>query len=160
MSDDLSPPLDISGNPEPPVVDLSGTDVSGGPITTTDISGSDISGNPEPPVLDNSGTPIFKWSITTMTVMPIINDLSNVVITVGWTYSLTYLGFTKILYGALELDKPDPNSYTPYNELTEEEVISWLSAKLNVDDFQQNLLNQVNQEFVPRPTILPIPWLQ
>lgn len=53
---------------------------------------------------------------------------------------------------------PDPNNYTPYDQITEEQVIQWLEAGLNMQTIDGALENMINEQKAPKTEILPNPF--
>ena len=53
---------------------------------------------------------------------------------------------------------PNPDDYTPYEELTEEKVISWLESGLNMQVIDQALDNDIANQKLPKTEILPNPF--
>ena len=45
-----------------------------------------------------------------------------------------------------------------YENLTENDVITWLEAGLDVDELQANLINKINLIINPVEETLPLPW--
>ena len=74
------------------------------------------------------------------------------VYTVHWTASLEEDGETASAYGSIGLGAPDPASFTPFSELTKEEVLDWTFAALGVDQvvsIEEALYNQIQQKVNP-----------
>jgi hypothetical protein len=74
------------------------------------------------------------------------------VYTVHWTASLEEDGETAGAYGSIGLGDPDPASFTPFSELTKEEVLDWTFAALGVDQvvsIEEALYNQIQQKVNP-----------
>jgi hypothetical protein len=74
------------------------------------------------------------------------------VYTVHWTASLEEDGETASAYGSIGLGEPDPASFTPFSELTKEEVLDWTFAALGVDQvvsIEEALYNQIQQKVNP-----------
>jgi hypothetical protein len=74
------------------------------------------------------------------------------VYTVHWTASLEEDGETASSYGSVGLGDPDPASFTPFSELTKEEVLDWTFAALGVDQvvsIEEALHNQIQQKVNP-----------
>ena len=74
------------------------------------------------------------------------------VYTVHWTASLEEDGETASAYGSIGLGDPDPASFTPFSELTKEEVLDWTFAAIGVDQvvsIEEALHNQIQQKVNP-----------
>jgi len=82
------------------------------------------------------------------------------VYTVHWTASLEEDGETASAYGSIGLGDPDPASFTPFSELTKEEVVDWVFAALGVDQvvsIEEALHNQIQQKVNPT-SATGMPW--
>lgn len=102
-------------------------------------------------------TTVFTWKILNMEAIMSYNDLTDVVRTVFWQLE-GHDDDNK--YGRhwgiqqLHIDDIDSSSYTPYNSLTEAQVITWVKAALNEEnktgdgnpDYTTQLENEVQAE--------------
>ena len=57
------------------------------------------------------------------------------------------------------LPEPSEENFTPYNNITEEMVISWLESILNIEDLQQGIIDKI--ELIKNPPLIeiPFPWV-
>jgi hypothetical protein len=72
--------------------------------------------------------------------------------TVHWTASLEEDGETASAYGSIGLGEPEAKSFTPFSELTKEEVLDWTFTALGVDQvvsIEEALYNQIQQKVNP-----------
>lgn len=53
---------------------------------------------------------------------------------------------------------PNPDNYTPYENLTEEIVISWLESGLNMETIDRALAKNIADQKLPKTEILPNPF--
>jgi hypothetical protein len=75
----------------------------------------------------------YTWKITQLTKQN-VNDLDNVIIGTRWEcigtdedgYSGTFTGATPF-----DLATVDPDSFTPYDSLTESQVLGWIQSKVS-----------------------------
>ena len=82
------------------------------------------------------------------------------VYTVHYTVSLKQDGETAGAYGSVGLGDPDPDSFTPFSELTKDEVIGWVKSALGeeqVTAIESALAEQINQKLNPT-TATGTPW--
>ena len=95
-----------------------------------------------------------------MVSYPQAEGYTDVVITVNWacngtdgTYAAATVGSTGV--------KLDPNApYTPYEDLTEAQVISWVWETMGpeqVEAVQNGIAQKIANDYYT-PTILPNPW--
>ena len=71
-------------------------------------------------------------------------ELSNIIETVHWRYQATDGEHTADVYGSVGLEAPDAESFKPFEEVTEADVISWLESKLDVEAMQSGLDAQLD----------------
>jgi hypothetical protein len=71
---------------------------------------------------------------------------------VHWTASLEEDGETAGAYGSIGLGDHDPASFTPFSELTKEEVVNWTLTALGIDQvvsIEEALHNEIQQKVNP-----------
>ena len=95
-----------------------------------------------------------------MVSYPQAEGLTDVVVTINWACNGTDGTYMGALVGSTGV-KLDPNApYTPYADLTEDQVVGWVKASLGPDQViatQNDVAAQIaNNYYVP--TILPNPW--
>jgi hypothetical protein len=54
--------------------------------------------------------------------------------------------------------QPNPQSFVPYEDVTEAEVIGWLEEVLPVEAMQASLEANINLQINPVEITLPLPW--
>ena len=107
----------------------------------------------------------YIWTIVALEYAPEENGLSKVIKNIHWRYKGTDKdsGVSFELFGVQEMDAPNTSSYIPYDDLTEEIVISWLTKKLDITLFQKSIITEiekiknpsiviVHNPFAPKPT--------
>ena len=63
-------------------------------------------------------------------------------------------------YGSVGLGDPDPDNFTPYDQVTKEQAIGWLKAALGdaqVASIEAALEEQIRQKLNP-PSATGVPW--
>jgi hypothetical protein len=86
----------------------------------------------------------YKWIISDLVAKIQDGELSNIIETVHWRYQATDGEHTADVYGSVGLEAPDAESFKPFEEVTEADVIAWLEAKLDVEAMQEGLSNQLD----------------
>ena len=101
----------------------------------------------------------FSWKIDSLPNYPQAEGQQDVVFQVNWTYIGVDGQYTASEKGAIGVTYVAGQPYTPYNELTEEQVIGWITSSipeniLNIykDSINRNIQNQKEIQ------ILPLPW--
>jgi hypothetical protein len=86
----------------------------------------------------------YKWVISDLVAKIQDGELSNIIETVHWRYQATDGEHTADVYGSVGLEAPDAESFKPFEEVTEADVIAWLEAKLDVEAMQSGLDAQLD----------------
>jgi hypothetical protein len=152
------------------------TDISDNTITT-DISDNTIIVEPPPPpppplppvtLEDISNNTVFQFNITGIQVLPVPYNscdisqciyLNNVVNLVNWQYVGNYRDKNIELTGSSQLPPPNLDDFVEYQNLSKEEVVQWVTPQINVNDYQQNIINQIYIQYFPPQTVPPLlPW--
>ena len=86
----------------------------------------------------------YSWIISNLVAKIQDGDLEKVIETVHWRYQATDGEHTADVYGGVGLEAPDAESFKPFEEVTEADVIAWLEAKLDVEAMQSGLDAQLD----------------
>jgi hypothetical protein len=106
---------------------------------------------------------VYNWVVSGMQEYPSTPDgLDDVVFTVNWRRNATETVGEKTYFtdtfGALAVSAPSPADFTPYPDLTFEQVCGWLEAGLNTTDIDAGLAIQIENLINPPVVSLPLPW--
>ena len=108
----------------------------------------------------------FVWTINQLQTAPSLDGLTDVVVIAHWTYTLNDLeddgtSYTASSYSTVSFGPPNPESFTAYDSLSEQDVVSWVETTLGEKTvlglqtyLQENIANQKNPPIV----VLPLPW--
>ena len=86
----------------------------------------------------------YSWIISDLVAKIQDGELSNVIETVHYRYQATDGEHTADVYGSVGLEAPDAESFKPFEEVTEADVIAWLESKLDVEAMQEGLSKQLD----------------
>ena len=101
----------------------------------------------------------YDWIISALECKVKEGDMTDVVYTVHWRYNATNEnGITVDTYGAQVVGSPDPADFTPYDQLTKDQVVGWLTAVIDVPAMQIGLDEQINSIVNPIDVTLPPPF--
>lgn len=101
----------------------------------------------------------YTWFIAALDCKINENNLQDVVYNVHWRYSaVNENGITAETYGAQAVLPPSTEAFTPYDELTKEQIIGWLEAGLDVPALTADLDNQINLIVNPVDVTPPLPF--
>jgi len=103
---------------------------------------------------------IYTWEITAMEVILNQDGLSKVVSNIDWRLIATVDGqkYRAEKWAKQYVSAPDADTFTAYDELTKEQVISWLESVLDIPQLKENLEEQINLQANPVTAILPPPF--
>lgn len=103
----------------------------------------------------------ITWIVTAMDCYPQEGSETDVVFNVHWTCSGVQDTFTGSVYSTCSVPAPSGSAFTPYADLTQDQVLGWIWAN-GVDQaateaaVQQQIDNQINP-----PVVTPqLPWSQ
>lgn len=100
----------------------------------------------------------ITWTVTAMDCYPQESGETDVVFTVHWTCAGTDGTYNASVYSTCAVPTPE-GAFTPYVDLTQEQVLSWIWAN-GVDQaateaaVEQQLQNQID----PPVITPPLPW--
>jgi hypothetical protein len=96
----------------------------------------------------------YKWTISAFDCKAILEDLTDVVCNVHWRYEAIKNDIVVSTYGVLILENPNKDNFIALNDLKETDVIGWLESKLDVNELNTNLENEIN--LIEKPTEVKI----
>lgn len=98
-----------------------------------------------------------------MECKPQEGDLDDVVVTIHWrrqaTETVDGKDYFADVYGAYVCPMPE-GEFTPYPDLTQEQVEGWLNSGLDVASIDSGLDEQIDRLINPPIVQLPLPWIQ
>ena len=104
-----------------------------------------------------------QWIISAMENYPKADNLDNVVFLVHWRRQASEVDGEKTwsaeTYGAQTMPAPSPEDYTPYEDLTFEQVCGWLEASMDVAVIDQALEANIEEQKNPKVIQSPLPWV-
>jgi len=105
----------------------------------------------------------FSWVCEWLQTTPTTANPSEAVLQVGWRVNGTQEDngktYTATVYSTCSLPPADPQNFTPYADLTQDQVLGWCYAN-GVDQasaeaaVQSNIDNQINPPVIQPP----LPW--
>lgn len=104
----------------------------------------------------------YNWIISSMETKPKDGSLTDVVIIVNWRRSATTIVDNKEyytdVYGGYACSQPSTQDFTPYDQLTYDQVCGWLDQGLDVPALNATLDIQLENQINPPVVVLPNPW--
>jgi hypothetical protein len=84
------------------------------------------------------------------------DGLEKVAYNVHWSYFGTDGTYTASMIGVQSVGEPDPENFVAFEELTEEQVVEWISAAMDVEQMQTNLDSQIENLAAPKVVTLQL----
>jgi len=101
----------------------------------------------------------INWIIERLLVKPTEGTLTDVVITADWRCNGTQDQYSGTCYGSTSFAPPS-GSFTPYEDLTEQQVLDWCFANgVDQSAIEANVTQQINDQINPPIIAPPLPWL-
>lgn len=101
----------------------------------------------------------ISWPIERLLVKPTEGTLTDVVINADWRCNGTDETYSGTCYGSCSFAPPS-GSFTPYEDLTEAQVLSWCYANgVDKNAIEANVTLQIQNQINPPVVTLPLPWV-
>ena len=98
------------------------------------------------------------WLIERLLVKPTEGSNTDVVITADWRCNGTDETYSGTCYGSCSFAPPS-GSFTPYEDLTQEQVLDWCYANgVDKTAIEANVTLQIENQINPPVVALPLPW--
>jgi len=99
----------------------------------------------------------FNWTISAVERAINLDGLQDVIQTIHWRYRGTdENGVTAETYGATAVGAPNPQDFTPFDDVTASDVKAWLEVLLDVPSMQANLEAQIALLITPTTITGPL----
>ena len=99
------------------------------------------------------------WLIERLLVKPTEGSNIDVVITADWRCNGTDETYSGTCYGSCSF-QPPTGSFTPYPDLTQEQVLQWCYANgVDKNAIEANVTAQIENQINPPVVTLPLPWV-
>ena len=100
----------------------------------------------------------LNWLIERLLVKPVEGSNTDVVITADWRCNGSQESFSGTCYGSCSF-APPTGSFTPYADLTEQQVLDWCFANgVDKTAIEANVTAQIENQIDPPVVSLPLPW--
>jgi len=101
------------------------------------------------------------WSVVQMDAYPEYEGETDVVFTVHWTLNGTDGTYNGSVYGTVGVTIDEGATFTPYEDLTLDQVIGWVQDALGeeqVASYEANVAQQIADQIDPPVVTPPLPW--
>jgi len=101
----------------------------------------------------------INWIIKQLLVKKTEGELTDVVISANWSCRASDGTYSAVLTGCASFAPPS-GSFTPYDQLTEAQVLGWcFSNGVDKTAIEANVTQQINDQINPPIIAPPLPWL-
>ena len=104
----------------------------------------------------------YQWSVNSMTAYPKYAELTDVVFQVAWVLSATDGTYNSAAYGSVDVTYVPGTVYTPYDQLTLNQVNGWVADALGPDGIAKAQADCdaaiAAQQDTNLPVTPPLPW--
>ena len=103
----------------------------------------------------------YNWNVVQMNAYPDVDGEKDVVFTVHWTLSGTDGTFTGSTYGSQGVSTEATGAFTPYADLTQEQVLGWIwDSGVDKDAQEANVAAQIETQVNPTVVTPTLPWAE
>jgi hypothetical protein len=100
----------------------------------------------------------YKFHINAVDVHTQVGDLEKVVYNVHWSYiAQDKNGNTASMIGVQSVEEPNADSFTAFDQLVQDDIISWIEPLMDIADMQSNLDAQIAEKVAPTKQTLQVP---
>ena len=106
-------------------------------------------------------TTTYQWDIQALDCVPQEDGHTDVVVVAHWIVNATDGTYTASVYGTQSFTYTPENPFTPYEDLTEEQVVGWVQDAMGpegVASLEANLDTQIENQINPPIVTPPLPW--
>lgn len=98
----------------------------------------------------------YTWKINAVDCYTSKDGLEKVAYNVHWSYFATEGEHTASMIGVQSVGEPNPDNFVAFEDLTEDDVISWIEAAMDVEQMQANLDKQIEDLVSPKVVTLQL----
>jgi hypothetical protein len=100
----------------------------------------------------------YTWTVSQLDCYPQLDSHNDVVFTVHWQLTGSDGTFSGSVYSTCSVPAPT-DSFTPYADLTQEQVIGWIWANgVDKDAAEAAVQTQIDNQINPPVTSPKLPW--
>lgn len=101
----------------------------------------------------------LSWIIERLLVKPTEGSLTDVVITADWRCNGSQDQYSGTCYGSTSFAPPSGSGFTPFADLTQDQVLSWCFANgVDQSAIEANVTAQIENQINPPIIAPPLPW--
>jgi hypothetical protein len=101
----------------------------------------------------------FNWTISRLDCIPQTAEGADYVVTAHWQCTGTQDTYTGSVYSTCSFPVTDSGSFTPYQNLTLNQVLGWIWANgVDKDATEAAVQSQIDNQINPPIVNPPLPW--
>ena len=100
----------------------------------------------------------FNWNINQLNAYPEKDGLVNCVFTAHWDCTGVDGEYSGRVYGSCGVTLDPEAPYTPYADLTQDQVLGWIWASVNKDETEASVQAQIDEKKNPTVVTPPLPF--
>lgn len=101
----------------------------------------------------------MNWIIERLYCKPTDGSLKDVVITADWRCNGNQGEYYGTCYGQTSFTPPEPESFTPFDQLTQDQVLGWVfGSGIDKAGIEASVNNQIANQINPPIVSPPLPW--
>lgn len=101
------------------------------------------------------------WAVVQLDCYPEADGETDVVFTVHWTLTATDGTYNGSVYGSQGVTLDPAAPFTPYADLTQDQVVGWVKSALGEEQvaaYEANVAQQIADQINPPVVSPPLPW--
>ena len=100
----------------------------------------------------------YQFKINAVEVHTQVGDLEKVIYNVHWSYvAENEDGVTAEIMGVKSVSEPNPDNFTPFDQLVQSDIISWIEPSFQLSAMQSALDAQIAEKVAPSKQTLSVP---
>ena len=100
----------------------------------------------------------FNWAILSMPAYPQAEGQTDVVFQVNWSCGATEDRLSASSVGSVPVTYVAGSPYTPYADLTQDQVWGWINPSIDRTEIETNLQAMIDAQKTPAVVTPPLPW--
>ena len=101
---------------------------------------------------------VYTWSIINLPSYPQAEGETDVVFEVNWQCNANDGTYQANSFGTVPVTYEAGTPFTPYDQLTEEQVWGWVDPQIDRTEIEANLQSLIDQQANPAVVTPPLPW--
>ena len=102
----------------------------------------------------------YSWQIVSMPSYAQIDGQSDVVFQVNWQCQAQDGQYSAVSVGSVPVAYTAGSPFTPYDQLTQEQVWGWINPSIDRPEIEANLAAMIDAQMNPPVVTPPLPWAQ